>query len=126
CCTCPVNVAVSSCNPRDILDICLPKGIMTAIVNGTARSMIKVIFQSMINNSVTAPIIDMIPEMNCGKWSEIKSMTILISLTTLLTVSPLAVWSKYVTVNRLNRTQMLSRNAATTFCTTAANKYNDT
>src|SRR5699024_1834194 len=83
------------------------------------------IFQSMINNSVTAPIIDMIPEMNCGKWSEIKSLTILVSLTTLLTVSPLAVLSKYVTGNRINRTQMLSRNAATTFCPTAANKYND-
>ena len=63
----PVKTAVSSCKPREILAIRVPSGIIIATVTGTEISMISVIFQSIISKIVTAPTIEIIPVMNCGK-----------------------------------------------------------
>src|SRR5699024_11287947 len=89
-----VKVAVSSSKLLETFAIFRPKGIMQAMVSGTEMNMTKVIFQSMINKMITAPLIEIIQLINHGKCCEIKSFTTLVSLTTRLTMVPHGCWSK--------------------------------
>src|SRR5699024_10476274 len=93
CCTFPVNPAVHPGNHLKVFPTLLQGVNTTLALLGQRGFMYNVIFQSITSKLVPQPIEEITKVTNCVKCSEIKSFTIFVSFTTLLTVSPLDVSS---------------------------------